>query len=76
MVLLLGLQSLNVNTGHKTLAAICSLLLGICGYHITSVIAAAQGAYGSGVWWGFILAGPCGIVSSMYLHPHMRRWFK
>ena len=71
-VLLLGLQSLNVNGGHRTAAAATSLALGMCGYQITSAIAAHRGEFCSVVWWAYVLAGPCGIVSSMAVFSRYR----
>lgn len=74
MVMLLGLQSLNVNGRHYAGAAATSLLLGVCGYHITATIAAMnQDGFGSTAWWAFIIAGPCGIVTSIWLHPRLRK---
>lgn len=74
MVFSLGFQSQSVNRGHYKLAAANSLLLGTLGYHLTAVIAQV-GSQGMGniVWWGYILAGPAGIVSSMRVHDWMRR---
>ena len=71
-VLLLGLQSLNVNGGHRTAAAATSLTLGVFGFYLTGSIAAAKGDIGGVVWWAFILSGPCGIVTSMALFSKWR----
>jgi cation transporter-like permease len=76
-ILLLGLQSLNVNKGHKILAALTSLMLGVSGFFVTGIVAKA---YNDGmftlVWWAFIIAGPLGITSSMTLHPVIVKWMK
>lgn len=71
-VLLLGLQSINVNRGRYVWAGGTSLMLGVMGFHVTGTIAAARGDEGGLVWWAYILAGPCGIVSSMVYHFHVR----
>ena len=77
MVLCLGLQSLTVNQGIKTLAAINSLCLGVMGFYLTSVIAQANvHSVGTSVWFAYILAGPVGIVSSMLFHPYLARFVK
>lgn len=69
VVLLLGLQSQNVRDRKMLAAAITSLLLGVTGWLVTGIVATA---YHSGmlslVFFSFIVAGPCGIVSSMWLH--------
>lgn len=72
-VMLLGLQSLNVNGGHKIAAASTSFVLGACGYQITAAIAASRGEQFGPVWFAYVVAGPCGIVSSMILFSRWRR---
>lgn len=72
-VLLLGLQSLNVNQRRYVAAAITSLLLGVAGFFTTSVIGAAKGMTLSALWWSFVLAGPCGIVTAIWAHPALIR---
>jgi len=76
MILLLGLQSINVNTNQKVFAGITSLLLGCFGFYVTGMVAVAfsQGI-GSMLFFAYILAGPCGIVSSMILYPYFRKLF-
>ncbi len=69
MVLLLGLQSLNVRDHHYVLAGITSFLLGVCGFYVTSVVGAAKGQALTILWWSFVVAGPCGIVTAMAIHP-------
>lgn len=72
VVLLLGLQSLNVNNGHFILAALTSFGIGSMQMvmfklapHATLTEIAA-----------FIGGGPLGIMSSMWLHPRMVRILK
>lgn len=68
-ILLLGLQSLNVNQGRYIAAAATSALLGVGGFYITSVIGAAKNMELSMLWWCFVAAGPAGIVTAMRIHP-------
>jgi uncharacterized membrane protein YuzA (DUF378 family) len=71
-ILLLGIQSLNVRDSKYLSSAITSLLLGVFGWHTTGIVAQAYGqGMDSVVFWAFILAGPCGIVSSMALYDYM-----
>jgi hypothetical protein len=72
-VLLLGLQSQTVAHGYKAAAACNSLALGTIGYYITATIAANRGDFGGSVWWAFVVAGPCGIVTSMILFRRFRK---
>ena len=77
MIMLLGIQSLNVRDRHYWGSASTSLLLGVFGFHITATIATMnRGAMGSLVWWFYIAAGPCGIVTSIWLHPRLKKLFK
>lgn len=71
-VVLLGLQSLNVNYGHRVAAGVTSGILGAIGFQLTGTIAAAAGTTGSLIWFAFVLAGPLGIVTSMELHRRFR----
>lgn len=66
-VLLLGLQSMNVNHNRRLMAAATSSMLGTFGFYITATIAAHRGATFSPVWWSYVAAGPAGIVTSMCL---------
>ncbi len=74
-VLLLGLQSLNVNQRHFVLAAITSFVLGIGGFYLTSVIGNARGQELTAIWYGFVFSGPAGITSAMVLQPHLVRLY-
>ncbi len=76
LVMLLGLQSMNVQGGHKLAAAITSFLLGVSGYVVTGMSAQAyKDGFLSTIFLAFVIAGPCGIVTSMYLHPYLRKVF-
>ncbi len=68
LVLFLGLQSLNVNGGHKLLAALTSL--GISTANIT-VLKIMPGPTGLFEIAAYCLGGPAGILTSMYIHPWM-----
>jgi hypothetical protein len=77
MVLLLGLQSLNVRDRHYVLAGITSFMLGVCGFYVTSIVGAAKGQVLTILWWSFVIAGPCGIITAMAVHPALvRAWEK
>jgi hypothetical protein len=78
MIFLLGVQSLNVRDGHYVGAAITSLLLGIVGFTITSIIGKLHiEDLMTVVGCSFLVAGPLGIVSAMASHgwlvEHFRR---
>ena len=73
MVLLLGLQSLNVRDRHYVMAAATSFLLGVCGFYVTSIVGDAKGQSLTILWWSFVIAGPCGIVTAMAIHPSLVR---
>lgn len=70
-VMLLGLQSLNVNGRHYALAATTSTLLGVLGFALTAAIA-QKPHVGTAIWWAYIAAGPAGIATSIYLHPKLQ----
>jgi hypothetical protein len=79
-VLLLGLQSLNVNGRHYAAAMTCSFALGTLGFFLTAAVAEVKraGVFGP-IWWGFVVAGPVGIAIAIWIHPRLRdlyeRWF-
>jgi hypothetical protein len=67
LVFLLGLQSRFVRDSQYTHAIITSLLLGITGYYVTMQIAIVQEMFNS-IWYAYILGGPFGIMTSIYIH--------
>ena len=73
-IFLMGLQSLNVVQKKYVAAAITSCCLGVSGYLTTGIISQnySQGIL-SWVFFGFLVAGPVGIVSSMLAH---EKYFK
>lgn len=75
-IMLLGLQTLNVNGKHYISAAATSLALGCFGYFLTATVAAHQqhGIY-SPAWFAFIAGGPMGVVASMWLHPRLKAFW-
>lgn len=77
MVMLLGLQSLSVNAGHRTVAAVNSGMLGCLGFWLTASIAEAKttGTF-TPIWWAYVLAGPCGVLTAMLLHPYISKWYR
>jgi len=66
LVLFLGLQSLNVNGGHRLLAALTSF--GIAAANI-AVLKIMPGPTGWLEVTAYLVGGPLGIVTSMSLHP-------
>ena len=68
LVFCLGTQSLNVNGGHKLLAAMTSF--GISAANIT-VLKIMPGPTGVIEVAAYCLGGPAGILTSMYIHPWM-----
>jgi len=72
LVLFLGLQSLNVNGGHKLMAAVTSL--GISTANIV-VLKTMPGPTDGLKMAAYCLGGPAGILVSMAIHPWMVRKF-
>lgn len=73
-VLLLGLQSRNVNEGHYLAAAGTSIALGIFGLTLTAMIVNAALLQPSpAVLVAYVLAGPVGICAAMWLHWRLTR---
>ncbi len=72
-VLLLGLQSLNLNAGRTRSAAVVSLMLGVIGFHITATIATHRGEEFGPVWLAYVLAGPLGILTSLAVFRRVKK---
>lgn len=70
VVLALGLQSLNVNGGHRMLAFVNSLVIGASNLVLLKIVPGPTSATEVA---GYLLGGPFGIVASMWLHPHLVR---
>lgn len=72
-VLALGLQSLNVNGGHRLLAALTSFMIGSCQLALYKVMPGPTDAIEVAA---YLLGGPVGIVAAMALHPRLVQWFR
>lgn len=72
LVLFLGLQSLNVNGGHKLLAAVTSFGIGTANITILKIM---PGPTNGVEMAAYLIGGPLGILSSMAIHPWMARKF-
>lgn len=70
LVSFLGLQSLNVNGGHRLLSALTSFGIGAANITILKIMPGPTG-------WvelaAYLLGGPLGILASMTIHPWMVR---
>ena len=71
-ILMLAIQSLNINNGRRVGAMFTSLLLGVFGFHISAAIAANRGDEFGTVWLGYVLAGPCGALTGMEIFRRRR----
>lgn len=72
VVLFLGLQSLNVNGGHKLLAVLTSFGIGTANIAILKILPSPTG------WLeiaAYLTGGPLGILTSMAIHPWVVRRF-
>lgn len=67
VVMLLGLQSLNVNNGHANAAMLTSLGIGACSLMLYKFVPDASLTECA----AYLLAGPIGIRIAMWLHPRM-----
>ena len=72
LVLFLGLQSLNVNGGHRFLSALTSFGFGTANITILKIMPGPTGAVEVAA---YLLGGPLGILTSMAIHPWMVRKF-
>lgn len=72
LVLFLGLQSLNVNGNHKLLAALTSFGIGAANITVLKIMPGPTGFFEVAA---YLLGGPCGILTSMAIHPWMVRKF-
>lgn len=64
-VFALGFQSLNVNQGHPRAAFVTSLVIGTSNLVILKLVPETQSAL---ELLAYLLGGPIGIVSSMWVH--------
>lgn len=70
LVFFLGLQSLNVNNGHRFAAFCTSFGIGASNLLLFKLAPDATGLEIA----AFLMGGPFGIVASMQAHPHLVRW--
>ncbi len=73
VVFALGLQSLNVNGGHRLFAFVTSFAIGISNLVLFKVLPGPTDAWQIGA---YLLGGPFGIVASMWAHPYLVRWLR
>ena len=69
LVLLLGMQSLNTNRGHYKSAFITSFGIGASNLVLFKMVPGA----GTSEIIAYLLGGPIGIVTAMWLHPRIHR---
>ena len=72
LVLFLGLQSLNVNGGHRFLSALTSFGIGTANITILKIM---PGPTGGLELIAYLTGGPAGILTSMAIHPWMVKKF-
>jgi len=72
LVMLLGLQCLNVNNGHHWAAFFTSFGIGASNLVLFKLAPDANATE----MLAYMLGGPFGILAAMWLHPRMALWFK
>lgn len=72
LVLFLGLQSLNVNGGHRLMAVVTSFGIGAANITILKIMPGPTGAV---ELLAYLVGGPAGILTSMAIHPWTVRKF-
>jgi len=70
LVCALGLQSLNVNRGHYAPAFVTSLFIGSTQWFLLKTV---PGDTGLLEITAYLLGGPLGIITSMWLHPRITK---
>ena len=73
VVLALGLQSLNVNGGHRLMAFCTSFAIGLCNLGLLKLVPQPTGPLDIAA---YLLGGPFGILAAMALHPTLVRWLR
>ena len=74
LVFLLGFQSLTVNAGFKTLAALTSVGIATSNYFIFKFLPSHEPELIEFIFYA--AGGPLGIVSSMYVHQYYVKRFR
>jgi hypothetical protein len=72
LVFALGLQSLNVNGGHRVAAVCTSFLIGTANLLVLKLAPDARPVEIA----AYLIGGPLGILASMQVHPHLVRWMR
>lgn len=70
LVLFLGLQSLNVNGGHRLLSSLTSFGIGAANLTVLKIMPGPTGVLEIAA---YLLGGPLGILASIAIHPWMVR---
>ena len=66
----------NVSSVCALIAAMTSFCLGVTGFYVTGTIAEVyEDGMFTTMFLSFVLAGPCGIVTSMICHPYIIKFF-
>ena len=71
---MLGLQTINVAHRNIILAMATSLCLGMCGFITVSKISEVKKPF-TRFWYTYIVAGPCGIATSILIQPYLELGF-
>lgn len=72
LVFALGLQSLNVNGGHRRLAFLTSFAIGAANLVLYKLAPEASGIEIA----AYLIGGPLGIVAAMHAHPLLIRLYR
>ncbi len=72
LVLFLGLQSLNVQGGHRFLSALTSFGIGVANLTVLKIMPGPTGVIEIAA---YLMGGPLGVVTSIAIHPWMARKF-
>lgn len=68
VVLALGLQSLNVNGGHRLMAVVTSFAIGLFNLALLKLVPQPTTVFDNAA---YLLGGPVGILAAMNLHPYL-----
>lgn len=71
LVFALGLQSLNVNGGHRAAAFLTSFAIGGANLMLYKLAPNASGLEIA----AYLTGGPLGILAAMETHPRLRAWY-
>lgn len=71
MIMLVGLNQLNIVNDNLYTAMVTSSLIGVCSFFNINVISGEEAF--SYVWWAFIVSGGLAIGASMKAYPFLQR---